>query len=268
MYKNVREALGSIIIHSCPKCLFVISVIFFILFLNLIRPYSENKWTQWGGASLALSLVGDCWTFLKSGWVVMLGSPLPCPCNLPRSDTPLCLTPDDHNVTFWPPILSPSIPPPTFPPLWSLLFVLVFLVFAPSLPSWIFVERALSSKTKEERNIYKCYKSIKKDYRDVKLKVESVIVKQSLCIICCCRGGMYRKSVLILYILNLNMWRSNRQIRDELTCDAGTAVRGFRAAAVERWIDSRLLSFSLSYLQLRVLELVTDMLLWMITTQL
>lgn len=224
--------------------------------------------TEWGGASLALSLVGDCWTFLKSGWVVMLGSPLPCPCNLPRSDTPLCLTPDDHNVTFWPPILSPSIPPPTFPPLWSLLFVLVFLVFAPSLPSWIFVERALSCKTKEERNIYKCYKSIKKDYRDVKLKVESVIVKQSLCIICCCRGGMYRKSVLILYILNLNMWRSNRQIRDELTCDAGTAVRGFRAAAVERWIDSRLLSFSLSYLQLRVLELVTDMLLWMITTQL
>lgn len=72
---------------------------------------------------------------------------------------------------------------------------------------------------------------------------------------------MYRKSVLILYILNLNMWRSNRQIKDELTCDAGTAVHGFRAAAVERWIDSRLLSFSLSYLQLRVLELVTDMLL-------
>lgn len=263
--------LWEVLLFTVARNAFLLFLCYF-LSLFIFKPYKTLQWkqmnTEWGGASLALSLVGDCWTFLKSGWVVMLGSPLPCPCNLPRSDTPLCLTPDDHNVTFWPPILSPSIPPPTFPPLWSLLFVLVFLVFAPSLPTWIFVERALSSKTKEERNIYKCYKSIKKDYRDVKLKVERVIVKQSLCIICCCRGGMYRKSVLILYILNLNMWRSNRQIRDELTCDAGTAVRGFRAAAVERWIDSRLLSFSLSYLQLRVLELVTDMLLWMITTQL
>lgn len=183
MYKNIRGALGRIIIHSCPKCLFVISLLF-SLFHFFFKPSKTLQWkqmnTEWGGASLALSLVGDCWTFLKSGWVVMLGSPLPCPCNLPRSDTPLCLTPDDHNVTFWPPILSPSIPPPTFPPLWILLFVLVFLVFAPSLPSLIFVERAVSSQTKEERNIYKCYKSIKKDYRDV--KVESVIVKQSLCI--------------------------------------------------------------------------------------
>lgn len=205
-----------------PFCYFCYFLYFFIFFF--FKPYKTLQWkqmnTEWGGASLALSLVGDCWTFLKSGWVVMLGSPLPCPCNLPRSDTPLCLTPDDHNVTFWPPILSPSIPPPTFPPLWSLLFVLVFLVFAPSLPSWIFVERALSCKTKEERNIYKCYKSIKKDYRDVKLKVESVIVKQSLCIICCCRGGMYRKKrVNIVYFESEHVEiESTNQRRVNLRC--------------------------------------------------
>lgn len=197
-------------------------------------------------------------------WDLRCHAPATFPGLTPRSVSPLMTTMSHSDHRSCPPA---SLRLRFLPSGASFLFWF-FLVFAPSLPTWIFVERALSSKTKEERNIYKCYKSIKKDYRDVKLKVESVIVKQSLCIICCCRGGMYRKSVLILYILNLNMWRSNRQIRDELTCDAGTAVRGFRAAAVERWIDSRLLSFSLSYLQLRVLELVTDMLLWMITTQL
>lgn len=211
------------LLFTVARNAFLLFLCYFLYFIIIIffKPSKTLQWkqmnTEWGGASLALSLVGDCWTFLKSGWVVMLGSPLPCPCNLPRSDTPLCLTPDDHNVTFWPPILSPSIPPPTFPPLWILLFVLFFLVFAPSLPSLIFVERAVSSQTKEERNIYKCYKSIKKDYRDV--KVESVVVKQSLCIMLLQRWNVQEKRVNIVYFESEHVEiESTNQRRVNLRC--------------------------------------------------
>lgn len=79
------------------------------------------------------------------------------------------------------------------------------------------MERAVSSQTKEERNIYKCYKSIKKDYRDV--KVESVIVKQSLCIMLLQRWNVQEKRVNIVYFESEHVEvESTNQRRVNLRC--------------------------------------------------
>lgn len=108
--------------------------------------FRTKKWmnTAWGGASPSAG-----WCLLNvsvGGWVVMLWSPLPFPCNLPRCDAPLCLTPR------WP----PSRPA--------------------SLLSWALPGPQLLTRVKEKKKKYiyiymplyvLLYKSIKKEYREI-----------------------------------------------------------------------------------------------------
>lgn len=110
----------------CVRATISISVAYVFLVKKTNKKLDEHRvWEEF------LQHSAGWWLLNVSldGWAVMLWSPLPCPCNLPWSDTPLCLTPSDprrHVVTttsLIPPpnfVSSPSEPGVTSPHPWSI----------------------------------------------------------------------------------------------------------------------------------------------------
>lgn len=190
------------------------------------------------------------------GWAVVLWSPLPCPCNLPpRSDTPLCFTPG-HD-------LPASLLPP-FPPLLSLVWY-----SPPPRSVW---EELFKWKKRRKKYMYyyinlkkKKKEKEKKDYRELEIKVEVLLWNAEVMHYMEFRRWRCTGNLLILYILNLKIWKSDRQIKDKINllwCGRSDVVLWRRRS------NSQPLGFHCLTCSCGFRKRVTDILLWLTTTQL